>query len=123
MFSKQKRIGLAVMILSFLACYLEWGQGQRAFIYQVAVKLFQDGFNSGDALTHPLVLLPFAGLLLLLYCLFASAFSKKIFLVGTGMVGLLVFMVLLSGILSANLRMVLAPAIFFGAAAAVWWRR
>ncbi|MEZ4942197.1 MAG: hypothetical protein R3D58_15070 [Saprospiraceae bacterium] len=123
MISTQKRLGLLVAILSFLGCYLEWGKGQRAFIYQVAVDLFRKGFNNSDSLSHPLVLLPFAGLLLLLYCLFARQFSKRLFLIGAGMVGLLVFFVLLSGLLSANLKMLIAPVLFFGSAGVVLWSR
>lgn len=123
MVSIQKRIGLLVAIFSFLGCYLEWGQGQRAFIYQVAIDLFRKGFNNSDSLSHPLVLLPFAGLLVLLYCLFARRFSKRLFLIGAGMVGLLVFFVLLSGALSANLKMLIAPALFFGAVVWVLWSK
>lgn len=119
MVSIQKRIGLVLIILSFLGCYLEWGQNQHTFVYQVAIDLFRKGFDNKDSFTHPLILLPFAGLLVLIYGLFARQFSKKLFLIGAGMIGLLVFFVLLSGVLSGNLKMLIAPVVFFGSVVGV----
>ena len=54
---------------------------------------------------------------------YQDQFSKRLFLIGAGMVGLLVFFVLLSGLLSANLKMLIAPVLFFGSAGVVLWSR
>lgn len=102
------------LFLSFLIIYFEWS-GNRMFLYQMEAELLFTAKRNLQNFAHPLILLPFIGQLLLLIPVFKTDFPLRYILVANVLLGLLVFMVLLTGILSGNIKMVVStlPFIFF----------
>ncbi|MFN0174272.1 MAG: hypothetical protein ACKVU0_06470 [Saprospiraceae bacterium] len=116
-----KRLALSLTIISFFFCYLEWGKDQSSFIYEAAYQvLFQaDSYQSN--FSHPLILLPFAGVLILLVLLFQKTPKKRWVIAGMLLPGILVLIILLVGILSRNIRIIASTLPFLVSAVWVLW--
>ncbi|MFN8155519.1 MAG: hypothetical protein U0Y08_14595 [Bacteroidia bacterium] len=111
------------LFLSFLICYFQWGH-QSMFLFQMEADVLLSEKRNLHNFSHPLIILPFIGQLLLLVPLFKKNFPLKFILVSNILLSLLVFMVLLSGVLSMNVKMVLStlPFIFFTVLLVRAWR-
>ncbi|MBP6825930.1 MAG: hypothetical protein KA165_05125 [Saprospiraceae bacterium] len=94
------------LLIAFSLCYLEWGQGQSSFIFQVIYELFSKKSDLAGSLTHPLILAGLIGHLLLLYCIFKKTPDKRINTIGVLILSPVVLLVLLAGALSMNLKIV-----------------
>ncbi|MFN0215390.1 MAG: hypothetical protein ACKVT2_14125 [Saprospiraceae bacterium] len=116
-----KKIALSLTILSFFFCYLEWGSNQSSFIYEVAYQvLFQaDSYQSN--FSHPLILLPFVGLLILLVLLFQKSPQRRWVITGLLLPGILVLFILLVGILAGNIKITASTVPFLASAAWGLW--
>lgn len=100
------------LLLSPLVCYLEWGKNQSSFLFQAEYLLFFGSSNTANSFTHPLVLLPFCGQLLILYSLFQPHPNRRLTLIGLLMMAPLIFMILLAGLLSLNPKIILSTIPF-----------
>lgn len=108
----KKFIFNVLLILSFLCCYMEWGQGNAAFVFQTIPQIF----NTPDwveNLTHPIVLAGIIGVIILLLAPFLRVKYKWLQMAGIILPGLVVFIILLSGILSMHLKTILSCLPFF----------
>ncbi len=76
------------------------------FLFQMEADLLFTEKRNLHNFIHPLVLLPFIGQLLLLIPVFKKSFPVKYILIADILLGLLVFMNLLAGVLSANILMI-----------------
>lgn len=101
-----QRFILISLILSPLVCYLEWSGDSSSFLFQMEYLLFFKSANASENFTHPLVLLPFIGQVLILFTVFQKKPNKKLALTGQILLSLIVIMVLLSGILSKNIKII-----------------
>jgi hypothetical protein len=104
----KKRLSSLLVLLTAPLAYLEWGGGQHGFLGQIEYEALFRPAASLENLTHPLILLPVLGQLLLIYSLFRRDPSRALSLTGTALQAPLLLLVLTAGILSANLRMVLS---------------
>ena len=102
------------ILLSFWLCYMEWGNGQSAFLAEAAYQLFFKEKLSLANLVHPLVLTGLAGQIILLYSALAKKPKRIITIVGIVSLSIMVIMVLLAGILSLNPKMILSTLPFTG---------
>ena len=118
-FLLRMRLILFCLIITPLFCYLEWGGGQSSFLYEIEWQLLSLQSRDGSSLTHPLVFLPVAGQLVLLVNLFRPKPSRKAGIVGILLIAPLLLMILLSGALSLNMRILLSVVPFL--AAVVWF--
>lgn len=100
------RIISAGLFISFLLCYLEWGRTNAGFIFQMEYELFASSKDLENSFSHPLVLLPFAGQLLLLYNTVSPKPHRRLTLYCVILLSLLVLMILLGGLLLLNLKIV-----------------
>lgn len=102
------------LFLAFLICYFEWG-GNAMLLFQMEMDLFTTEKLNSQNFSHPLILLPFIGQIMLLIPVFRKEFPLKYTLMANSLLGLLVFMVLLAGSLSGNVKMIgsTLPFIFF----------
>ena len=107
------------LVLAFSICYMEWGQGQSAFVFQGAYEVFAQSKNLLSSLTHPLILGGFAGVLILLYCATKAAPNKTLNMAGLLVLGPVVLLILLAGSLSMNWKSILSTLPFVGLS--VWW--
>lgn len=112
------KIAIACLLLSFLCCYLEWGQGNATFVAQAEYLILFQRDPSTDTFTHPLILLPFAGQLLGLFALFQKNPNRRLVLISMITMGLLVVMLLLVGMLSKNVKVFASTLPFVWSA---WW--
>ena len=104
------------LILAFSICFMEWGKGQTAFIAAIEYKILIEDKSLLQSITHPLIFTGLTGQLILLYGMFASQSSRKLTLVGIGLLTLMVLMVLLAGTLSMNVKMIASTLPFIGLA-------
>ncbi len=96
------------ILLSFFICYMQWSD-QHIFIIEAEYELlFKKDFLS--SFSHPLILAPALGQLLLLYTLIKP--NRKLTLTAIILLGLLVIMITLAGALSGGLYMVLSTIPF-----------
>jgi hypothetical protein len=107
-----KRLALFSVFVSFLFCYLKWGKDQSSFVYEVVyLILFKQG-DPQNSFTHPLILLPFIGELILLFLVFQKAPSKRWAFIGMALPGILVLFLLFIGVISQNVKIVGATVPF-----------
>lgn len=104
----KNRIIILLIILSFFFLYIEWGGNNQAFVWQMIGDIFKSGKSS---FSHPLVLLPFIGIVGLLYCFIKTTYSKKILWISLSLISILVLMILLIAILTLNLSMLISPVL------------
>ena len=109
---KSKIINLG-LFLSFLICYLEWAGGNSGFIFQLEYSVFALNANQ-NTFTHPLILIPLIGQLLLLISVFYP--NKKLTLLGIILLSVLVLIILLVGILSLNIKIIASSLPFIAIA-------
>ncbi len=115
-----QKLAIFCLFASFLFCYLEWAD-QSAFVYEVVYMLLFEKSDKASAFSHPLVLLPFLGQLMVLISLFMPKPKKWMVITGMAMMGILVLMLVLVGVLGKNWKIVLATVPFL--VSAVWcWR-
>jgi hypothetical protein len=103
-----KRIINLLLLLSSLVAYLEWGGGNHAFMFEAELELFFKAIDNPLSVLHPLVLIPFMGQLVLIITLFQNEPDRRLTFTGIGAFSLIMAFVLLSGILSANYKIVLS---------------
>ncbi|MBK6993427.1 MAG: hypothetical protein IPH31_00340 [Lewinellaceae bacterium] len=116
-----KRLALFSVLVSFLFCYMEWGSDQSSFVYEVAyLVLFKQG-DVQNTFTHPLILLPFVGELILLFLVFQKDPSKRWAFIGMALPGVLALFILLVGVLSQNIKIIASTMPFLLSAGWVWW--
>ena len=99
---KFRLIKIAILV-SFLFCYLDWGHDQSGFIFQLGYEVLTKHADA-NSFMHPLVLAPFAGLIILLISIFLPGAAKGLTVAGMAMCGVLALMFLLVGILKMDFK-------------------
>lgn len=97
-----------LLIPAFLLCYMEWGGGQSGFVWDVFIKVLTEKEKLRDNLMHPVILSGLLGMLAMLYCGIAAHSPRKVQLITLLLPGIVVLLILLSGLLSQNVKMVLS---------------
>ena len=100
------------LILAFMLCYTEWGQGFSTFIFQIEYDFFFKRGANSDTLSHPFVLAGLAGQLMLLYAAITNGRPFWLNIVGMVLLGLIVLFFLLIGVLSGNGKIMLSTLPF-----------
>lgn len=104
------------LTLSFFTGYMEWGQGNSAFVFDAARAIFTESDNLLSSLTHPLILSGLAGLLILLYCAIRQEPNRRLNTIGILILSPVVLLILLSGGLSGNVKSIASTLPFLGLA-------
>ncbi|MCB0699271.1 MAG: hypothetical protein KDC11_05450 [Chitinophagaceae bacterium] len=99
------------LILASLIGYLEWGTGNKEFLFQTEYDLLF-GAKSLMKAIHPFVLIPLGGQLLLLFTLFQKTPSKKLTYIALASLSLLMLFLTFIGITAPNIK-ILASTIPF----------
>ena len=100
-----KRIIILALILTFMICYLEW-PNHGYFIYQMEYEFFFGGRDVVHSFSHPLILFPFVGQVILLISLFLKHPPRALLLTGMVMLCPLVLMILVAGLMGMNIRII-----------------
>jgi len=102
----------ALLILTSLIGYLEWGQDNKSFLFQAELEIFPKLFTDPKSVAHPFTLLPLAGQLLLFITLFQKRPGKILTYLGILGIGILLAFMFVIGLLSVNYKIVLSTIPF-----------
>lgn len=122
---KYRLLSIGLLITSLFG-YLEWGKEQRSFLFQVEYDLFFGAPQGADSFQHPFVFLPLLGQVLLLISIFQSTPNRLLVLSGMACISVLMLMIFIVGILSANVAIAGSSIPFLFLAVVVMrtkWRR
>ena len=108
---KSKILNLALIIFSLIG-YLEWGEGNNQFLFQVETELFSKMLKDPGSLLHPFVILPLVGQIILIFTLFQKQPSRMLTYVAMGGIGLLFLLMCFIGIIGANFKIILSTLPF-----------
>lgn len=98
----KSRILNALLILTSLIGYLEWGSGNHTFLFQAEAELFRKLFSDPLSALHPLTVLPLVGQVILVFTLFQAVPGKQLTLIGMTFLAVLLLLMTFVGLLSLN---------------------
>lgn len=101
----KKLFNFLLLISSFFG-YLEWPPDNHGFIFQLEADIMCKAYADIISVAHPVIILPFAGQLLLLITLFQASPRRWLTLLGMLCTGIPLLLFLLIGLLEANTRMI-----------------
>jgi len=106
-----------ILLLTGLSiCYLEWGKDQSGFLLGMEYEIFTGSHHSLQSFTHPFILLPLAGQLMLLCNICLRRPRKWLTIAGILLPGLLVLMILLVGMLAKSPEIIASTLLFLSTA-------
>jgi hypothetical protein len=108
---KGKLINL-LLILTSMAGFLEWGGGNRLFLFQAEAEVIAKFMHDPGSVIHPFILLPMAGQILLLITLFQKTPGKWITYCGLAGIGILLAFMFFVGLISLNYKIILSTLPF-----------
>ncbi len=94
----------SLLLVFSLFGYLEWGHGNRSFLFEAEWKILSGLFTEPLSAAHPFILLPMAGQILLICTLFQKRPGKIPTLISIACLGLLLGFMLITGLISHNIR-------------------
>jgi len=103
----------ALLFLTSLIGYLEWGTDNKSFIFQMEIEIIIKLFSDVFSVVHPLVLLPILGQILLLFTLFQKKITKKLTAIGILGIGALFLILFIVGVLNINFKIIISTLPFF----------
>lgn len=101
-----------LLILTPLAGYLEWGQGNASFLFEAELEVLANLFTNPSAAIHPFTILPMLGQLILIFTLLQKQPEKKLTFTGIGCIAILILFIFFIGISSLNYKIVLSTVPF-----------
>ncbi len=102
----------ALLILTSLMGYLEWGQGQHLFLLQAEGEIMIKLWTDPKSVLHPLISMPLLGQILLAITIVQRTPSRILFYLGTGSLLILLGLMFLIGIISFNLKILFSTLPF-----------
>jgi hypothetical protein len=109
----KKKVLNVLLIASSLLGYLEWGTDSHTFLFQAETEVIGKLLTEPLAALHPLTILPMLGQIALLVTLFQKITNRILTWFGLGSIGLLLLIILLSGLLGKHALVALSTAPFF----------
>jgi hypothetical protein len=102
----------ALLIISSLFGYLEWGQGQQTFLFQVEADIISKLFSDPQSIIHPFIIFPLFGQVLLFLTLFKKIPQRKMTYIGLLALGILLLFIFFIGLMSLNYKIILSTIPF-----------
>jgi hypothetical protein len=103
----------ALVIISSLFGFLEWGQNNKMFLFQAEAEIVSKIFTNPTSVLHPFTILPLLGQILLLATIFQKSPSKVLTYIGIGGIGILLLLMFVIGCLSFNWKILSSTIPFF----------
>lgn len=110
--STKAKILNALLILTSLVGYLEWGADNRSFLFQAEGEIFVKLLNDPESVMHPFTLLPLSGQILLLITLFQKTPGKIITCIALACIGLLLAFMFVISLISWNVKILISTLPF-----------
>lgn len=101
-----------MLIITSLFGYLEWGGGNKIFLFQAEQEIFVKLFQDPLSVAHPFTLLPLFGQLILLFTLFQRSPGRILTLMGLGCLSILLSFMFLIGLISFNFKILVSTVPF-----------
>lgn len=114
---QQKKILNLLLIICSLCGFLEWGKNDHMYLFQAEAEIMGKLFTNPGSVTHPFILLPLAGQLILLFTLFQKIPNKFLTIIGVGFLGLLLGFMFIIGIIGMKYKIVISTLPFLLTAA------
>jgi hypothetical protein len=111
-----KRSLYILLLVFFSLAYMEWGGGNHSFVFQVQLKVFTEPAHLIANLTHPVILVGFAGQLVLLLAFFHRGLRSGWIATAIVLLGVPIALILLSGAVVWNIKVVASTLPFLGLA-------
>ena len=102
---KSKILNLLVVLTSLVG-FLEWGETNQLFLFQVEAEIILKLFKNPSSALHPFVILPLFGQLLLLFTLFQPKPNKILTFIGIALLTLLLGFMFIIGVISLNIKII-----------------
>jgi hypothetical protein len=120
---KAKALNILLILTSIIG-YLEWGKDASVFFFQAELQILNKLFTDPQSVLHPLILLPLAGQLLLLFTLFQKKVSPYLTYFGMAAIALLILFMGIVGLISSNISIVISsiPFVVTGMATIRYYR-
>ncbi|WP_222166554.1 hypothetical protein [Edaphocola aurantiacus] len=120
---KAKTLNILLVLTSIIG-YLEWGKDASVFFFQAELQILNKLFTDPQSVLHPLILLPLAGQLLLLFTLFQKKVSPYLTYFGMAAIALLILFMGIVGLISSNISIVISsiPFVVTGIATIRYYR-
>lgn len=98
----------ALLILTSLFGFLEWGGGNHLFLFQAEGEVMSKLISDPASVLHPLTILPMVGQILLLITLFQKKPGKILTYIGLACLGILLAFMFVVGAISFNVKIMLS---------------
>ena len=108
----KSRLLNALLVISSLFGYLEWGQNNKMFLFQAEAEIVSKLFNHFASVMHPFTMLPLLGQVILLITLFQKRPNKKLTYIGIGGIGILLTLMFVIGCISFNFKILFSTIPF-----------
>jgi len=102
----------ALLIVSSLFGFLEWGRNYKMFLFQLEAEIVSKFFADPISVLHPFTILPFLGQVILLITLFQKSPSKVLTYIGLGGIGILMALMFMIGCMNFNLKILFSTIPF-----------
>lgn len=112
---RRKTLNLLLVLTSLLG-YLEWGTGNKMFLFQGELLIITKLFTNPESVIHPFILLPLFGQVLLIITLFQKQPGKFLTIIGLISTALLLTLLFIIGIMSLNYKILLSSIPFMATA-------
>jgi len=114
---KMSRLIQPGLVLTFLICYVDFGHDGANFVGQLEYSLLKDIGGSFSSFQSPLFMLALIGQMLILFSMFSARSNKGLTITGLICLGIIVLLIFVSGLLTANLPVVLSTIPFIAVSA------
>ncbi len=104
----KNRLLIVLLLITSLFVYLEWGGDNSSFLFKLEFDVLGKLISNPVSVLHPFVILPLLGQMLLLIALFFNSPGKWLLFAGIVFLSLLPAVILLVGLLSANIKILLS---------------
>lgn len=101
-----------LLIISSLIGYLEWGTGNKSFLFEGEYEVLKNFFTNPRKAIHPFTVTPLLGQILLLITLFQKQPNKMLTYIGIGCIGLLLGFMFFIGITNVNFKILISTLPF-----------
>ena len=108
----KSKIYNALLIVTSLLGYLEWGGGNSIFLFQAEGDIVLKLLQGSTAAAHPFTLLPLLGQMLLLFTLFQQKPGKLPTYIAIGCLGILLGFMFVIGLMSMNFKVLISTLPF-----------
>ncbi len=102
-----------ILIITSLFGYLEWGQHNTSFLFEIEYQVIINIFTNIEAVAHPFVLVPLFGQIVLFSTLFIKKPHRYLTYIGVVSLSLLLGFMFFIGIFSYHLKILISTLPFF----------